>query len=650
MSAIVGIYNFKKEPINNNCSMDLMKSSQCFPADNVHTLQQDNIFLGCHAQWITSESINEKLPYYDYNRQLAITADVILDNRKELFDMLQVNKQDRRSMPDSQLIVLAYQKWGEDVPKYLIGDFAIVIWDEKKEKLFAARDFSGSRTLYFYNDSKRFAFSTTIEPLFTLPYLKKELNEEWMAEFLAIPNIVESVDMVSTPYRSVHQLPPSHSLTVKEGKVTLQRYSKIEVNETLKLSSNEEYEEAFQEVFQRAVSDRLRTFGKVGSHLSGGLDSGSVVSFAAKNLQKENKQLHTYSYIPEGDFVDWTDKYYVPDERPFIKETVKHVGNINDNYLDFAGISPLTEIDNFLDIMEMPFKFFENTFWLKGISERAHKDGIKILLNGARGNHSISWGSLSLTYQYYSHLMKKLNWLRLNQELDAYCRNFRTGKKVMIPFVAKKTFPKIGQLFSKGAQSDYQFPVFINPSLAERTKVFEKLGDYGVNLNGGSSVGNLTDYRKKYYQNLYTWNKSGVANTKLSLRYSLWDRDPTNDLRVIQFCLSLPEEQYVNGGMERSFIRRATKGVLPDTVRLNQSRRGIQGADVIHRMTPKWGDFISQLHEMIKDPQVSYYLDGGILKNALQKLGNTPRPEMVFEDEFKILTRSLIVYRFLKRF
>ena len=180
--------------------------------------------------------------------------------------------------------------------------------------------------------------------------------------------------------------------------------------------------------FNLAVTEKLRTYGNVGAHLSGGLDSGSVVSFAAKELKKENKQLHTYSYIPEESFNDWTPKYYVADERPYIKETVQYVGNIKDQYLDFEGKSPLSEVDDFLELMEMPYKFFENSYWLNGINEQAHKEGIKILLNGARGNHSISWGSERLNIEYYASLLKRLKLFHLNQELNLYCQNFMTGK------------------------------------------------------------------------------------------------------------------------------------------------------------------------------------------------------------------------------
>ena len=86
--------------------------------------------------------------------------------------------------------------------------------------------------------------------------------------------------------------------------------------------------------------------------------------------------------------------------------------------------------------------------------------------------------------------------------------------------------------------------------------MYEKLIDYGIDPGTGSMAGNLHDHRVNHYKYLYVWNKSGVVNTKQSLRYSLWDRDPTNDLNVIRFCLSLPDEQYVQGGMERSFFKK----------------------------------------------------------------------------------------------
>ena len=181
----------------------------------------------------------------------------------------------------------------------------------------------------------------------------------------------------------------------------LKRYCTLPEGNKLKLKTNEEYEEAFRDIFQKAVNDRLRTHHHVGSHLSGGLDSSSVVSFAAKSLLKEKKHLHTFSYVPVDDFVDWTHKSRIANERPQIESIVQHVGNIVSNYLGFEERNPYTEIDDWIEKMEMPYKFFENTFWLRGIYEEASKKGIGVLLNGQQRELVHILGSESMTTMLY---------------------------------------------------------------------------------------------------------------------------------------------------------------------------------------------------------------------------------------------------------
>lgn len=643
MSAITGIIHFTNEPVSIEHGTRLMSDLQKYPADDIQIWHKENVFLGCHAQWITPESVGEQLPFYNYEKQLAITADAIIDNRNELFEKLQVNYADRKNMTDSELILLSYQKWGEATPKYLVGDFAFMIWDDKKQTLFGARDFSGSRTLYFYRGEEKFAFCTIINPLFTLPYVEKKLNEQWIAEFLAIPVNFESVDSQQTVYKYIEQVPPSHTISVKNGKVNFSRYYTPTTGKMLNLKSNEEYEEAFRDVYQSAVKARLRTHHKVGAHLSGGLDSGSVVSFAAKDLRAENKKLHTFSYVPVEGFVDWTHKGRIADERPFIQSTVKHVGNIQDYYLELPERSPLSEIDDWLETMEMPYKFFENTFWLSGVYEKASQHGIGVLLSGQRGNWTVSWGPI---LDYQAMLLKKLHWMRFYRELYLYSRNLGVKKSRVFEVVKRKAFPFLHQLLSSEEQD--VFPRIINPEFAKKMNVFDRLKEQDIDITG-TSISNAYDMKREQFEKTYYWSINGTYETKLSLRYALWDRDPTNDLRIVQFCLSVPEEQYVQNGVDRSLIRRATKNLLPDKVRLNQRVRGVQGADGVYRMAPFWNEFIEEVEELSVDPIISEFLNVEVIKKAISKLCKEPRPEYAFDLDFRVLMRSLIFYRFIKK-
>ncbi|EJV82550.1 lasso peptide isopeptide bond-forming cyclase [Bacillus cereus] len=643
MSAITGIIHFNEETISIQHGTQLMSYLQKYPADDIQIWRKENVFLGCHAQWITPESVGEQLPFYNYEKQLAITADAIIDNRNELFEKLQVNYADRKNMTDSELILLSYQKWGEATPKYLVGDFAFMIWDEKEQTLFGARDFSGSRTLYFYRGEEKFAFCTIINPLFTLPYVEKKLNEQWIAEFLAIPVNFESVDSQQTVYKYIEQVPPSHTISVKNGKVNFSRYYTPTTGKMLNLKSNEEYEEAFRDVYQSAVKARLRTHHKVGAHLSGGLDSGSVVSFAAKDLRAENKKLHTFSYVPVTGFEDWTHKGRIADERPFIQSTVEHVGNIQDYYLELPERSPLSEIDDWLETMEMPYKFFENTFWLSGVYEKASQHGIGVLLSGQRGNWTVSWGPI---FDYQAMLLKKLHWIRFYRELHLYSKNIGVKKSRVFEVVRRKAFPFLYQLLSSEEQD--VFPTIINPEFAKKMNVFDRLKEQGVDITG-TSIANAYDMKREQFEKPYYWSINGTYETKLSLRYALWDRDPTNDLRIIQFCSSVPEEQYVQNGLDRSLIRRATKKLLPDKVRLNQRIRGVQGADGVYRMAPFWNEFIEEVEELSVDPVISEFLNVEVIKKAISKICKEPRPEYAFDLDFRVLMRSLIFYRFIKK-
>ena len=245
------------------------------------------------------------------------------------------------------------------------------------------------------------------------------------------------------------------------------------------------------------------------------------------------------------------------DERPFIKSTVQHVGNITDHYLDFAGKSPLSEVNDLLEIMETPYKFFENSFWVKGIYEEAAKRGIGVVLNGGRGNFTISWGP---ALDYYALLLKRFNWIRFYKEVLLYSKNHGITKKTrMLSIVGKKAFPFINKVFS--ANVKYEFPTLINPEFAKRTNIFDKIKRYDIHSIGASKP-SIYEIRKEHFEKVFFWNTTGTIGTKLSLRYSVWNRDPTNDIRVIKFCLSVPEDQYVQNGLDRALIRRSTENIL----------------------------------------------------------------------------------------
>ncbi|MBW7452532.1 asparagine synthase-related protein [Paenibacillus sepulcri] len=643
MSAIAGIVSHNNDHFKADEIHHLMESLERYPADDTRIWQEGAVSLGCLAQWVTPESVHERLPFYDPESRLAITADAVLDNRNELLSRLRVGISHKELLTDSDLILLAYRKWGMEAPGYLIGDFTFMIWDEANRLLFGARDLFGNRTLYFDQNQERFAFCTTIGPLQTLPGTSKELNRMWLAEFLSIPVMIESTDTSSTLYKGIRQLPPAHTLTVKNGQIALSRYGSVMPAEPLILKSDEEYEEAFREVFESSIQSGIRSYGQVGAKLSGGLDSGTIASFASSALARENKALHTYSYVPVSDFEDWTTRGRVADEREYIQATVEHVGNIKSHYLDFPGRSPISEVDDWLELLEMPYKYFENTFWIRGIYESAAKQGVRMLLTGARGNQTISWGP---AIQYYTMLLKRMRWLQFYRELHMFSQRRGIGRSYLMRLIGKQARPFVAE--QSVATGESELPRMINPEFARQTKVVDRLLEHDEALSGFLKR-DYNEARRSHLESLMIANLRGTKGTKLSLKYSIWEKDPTCDPRVVRFCLSVPIDQYVKNGMDRALIRRATKGLLPDKVRLNQRVRGVQGADWVHRMIPVWKPFKEEVQQLCGSPLAAEFLNVDAIRTALAKIGDSPRPDEAFDPDIRLLMRSVIVNRFLSR-
>ncbi|MFC4736367.1 asparagine synthase-related protein [Bacillus daqingensis] len=606
-----------------------------FVSDAVHFMQEETIFMACAHQWITEEQPGERLPLWFRGRYLVLT-DALIDNRRELFHKLSIDAAEQRQITEAELFAHAFAKWGAELPRHLHGSFAGAVWDNQERKLTLFRDFSGTRSLYYVHQGDTLAFGTTKSLLQGRDGVSRDINDSWMAQFIAIPSMIDAVDMNMTVYKDIQQVPPSSVLTFQGSRVSISPYQLIDPDYKIRLSSDAAYEEAFREIMTEAVTSKMRTRKKVASHLSGGLDSGTVASIAAAHT---NEPLQTYSMVPAEGFDNWTDVYYQPDESRGINLTADFSGNIDSKKLSFNGVDPFEKIAEHIELLESPYKFIENFFWLEGVQRQAAKEGAAVMLTGARGNHSVSWGSHRLTYYYYETLLKQMKLLQLDREMQAYCRQERTGRRVVYPFIFKRLF--------KTEKHPDLFPDWIHPDLAFRTHIHDKLSDYGVPL-GGLPKHELRDFRRHYYTADYFWNNTGNANTHLSLYTGIREMDPTNDVRLIQFCLSIPEEQYVTGGLERSLIRRSTKGILPDAIRF-QKGRGIQGIDTVWRMQNNWQKWREEVQALKQNNRLFRYVDPAVFIETADRMPEKAEPAYAGTADFKIISRSMILNQFLQQ-
>ena len=220
----------------------------------------------------------------------SITADVRIDNRLELYQKIgSTEKLFSDELTDPELILWAYQKWGEDCPKYIIGDYAFVIFDSIKQKMFCTRDHIGTRPLYYYyKKGEVFAFASEIKALLGLDFVSHEFDEQELAAYLG-----KTADFRPfrghTIYKDIKSTRPAYTLSVGADALVQNYYWDIDFSRYDKLKTDEDFIAEFRKTFIEAVRCRVDTSYNVGSHLSGGLDSTSVSCIARDFFKQEQK-------------------------------------------------------------------------------------------------------------------------------------------------------------------------------------------------------------------------------------------------------------------------------------------------------------------------------------------------------------------------
>jgi asparagine synthase (glutamine-hydrolysing) len=228
----------------------------------------------------TREALAERQPWAHPDSGCVVVSDSRLDNRPQLLRELGIGRP-ADEVGDGELLHAAWQRWGEGCAERLRGDFAFAIWKPAAQELFLARDPMGVRPLAFhFEPGRRFVFASTADAVIAQGEVPTELDEGRIADALIM--VTEGIDQTSTFYTAVQRLPPAHWLRLCNGALARQCYWRPITDRPNGLPrSTEEWIEAQREQLDRAVRLRLRSHRPVGSMLSGGLDSSSVVALAA---------------------------------------------------------------------------------------------------------------------------------------------------------------------------------------------------------------------------------------------------------------------------------------------------------------------------------------------------------------------------------
>ncbi|MEH6836221.1 asparagine synthase-related protein [Falsihalocynthiibacter arcticus] len=533
--------------------------------DGTNLLQLDTAGLGHTLLATTPESLFETLPYRDTDSGATITADVRLDNREELLAKLALDGQ-TATIGDGELILRAYLAWGDTCLDHLLGDFAFAIWDPRNMRLFCARDQLGVRQLiYYHQPNKVFAFATEPAAILAVDAMPRDLNEGRIADFLY--DDLEGIDFTSTFYEQLFRLPPAHSLTLDESGLALRRYWTLTPGPELKLPSDEAYAKAFLDVFTKAVHCRLRSPTPVGSMLSGGMDSGSVVAVASRLLADEGLgPLETFSAVgPDPETCVETKAAYAAMTMPDLNPHVT-------NYAELGSLMP-----ELLDLTQRSEEPFDAHMVLpRAVYLTAHRAGIKVMLDGVSGDIVLGHGI------QIARLLRAGKWRQALQNVRGEKRfwghPFPIWKTLLHPawtaFVPKPIRRKRRRLLEARERRQSTDTSLLHPDFARKVRFPERLHTYQ------KTFGDMDKSSAEDRADLIVHPHLAVARERydrVASCVAIEPRDPFMDLRVVDFCLSLPANQLLSDGWPKMILRRAMDGQLPDQVRWRHGKQHLGG-------------------------------------------------------------------------
>lgn len=639
MSAIAGLIHLDASTVDRDTLQRMQTLLTPYGRDAQHSWHLQNVGLTRTLLRTTPEDSLDQQPLWRGTEKLALVFDGRIDNRDELCEKLGIGTEQAALMADSELVYQACLRWETATPKHLLGDFAIACWQPQRQRLWLARDPLGMRPLYWYQRDDQIAFATMPKALFAIPGFTKATSEEQLHDYVClIP-----MSGPKTLFKDIYRVEAGQVVNFENDELNAHFYHRFDPEREIQLESDEAYVDALREQLEQAVNRRLRSSGPIGAELSSGLDSSTVTATAAKLLARHKQPLAAFTALPREGFDGPVPSGRHADESVGAKALVRRFENIEHIIIRTGEETPLDQLQEAVELLDRPPLNACNMAWWIAIRKDAAKRGIKVLLTGSMGNFSISHDG----YPYLAWLVRKGRWLTLYnvyKELKQHQPTLR-WRKLVRPCLA----PLLPNFLWKLRESAQGRALGLKKYSAINPAWSKQMGSQRRAKQAGFDTSFQPAWQGRQ-QRIQAINKmeNGDYNA-LANAYGLEMRDPTADVRLVEFCLAIPESQYLGGGQFKWLLRRLMKDVLPPEI-LDVKTRGLQSADWPEQMDRAIPQIREELEKLKAHGSASDYLDIKSLEKALDDWTSTDALNIKeAELRYRIrMLRGLSVGRFIR--
>jgi asparagine synthase (glutamine-hydrolysing) len=487
----------------------------------------------------------------------------------EIYNYLELREELRalgvvfRTESDSEVLLEAVRAWGPAALDRFIGMFVFVIWDDAEKTLFIARDRVGVKPLVYHASRQGIAFGSEIKQLLALPTFGRRIDLDRAHNFLA-NGITDH--LTGTLFADAKNLGPARllSLDLKTWRpgdaLDIRSYWSPPQPDGV-VWSEADAAERFRELFFDSIRLHMRADVRVGSCLSGGLDSSSIVGAQARMWPKNGETLNAISAVFPGSAVD---------ESRFIDSVVAHTG-VNSVRTTFEPQAMLDDTEAVIRSQDEPYGS-TSIHAQQRVFKAARENGVKVMLDG-QGADEILGGYHGCFHFHYARLMRELRIGELARTLKERKAWHGLSYRAQLAPYAGRLPGRLRRLLAPEAAAPTPQPWMETPLLdqhapkegsvlaqamaAEGLAPVKGLGDYCVVLTRTTNLPMLLRYEDRN-----------------SMAHGIEARVPFLDHRLIEFALKLGAQHKIVGGDTKRVLRTAMKDVIPEDVRQRRDKLG----------------------------------------------------------------------------
>lgn len=487
-----------------------------------------------------SDSANQPFDYKNFS--MVYNGEVY--NYVEIREELMTLGHTFSTQSDTEVILQAYEAWGEQCVEKFMGMWAFVILDRNDNSLFCSRDRFGIKPFYYIFENNRFYFASEIKALKLVSIFNGDINLTQIDRFLTL-GLVEYKDQ--RWYKQVKALEASKNLVLRNGKIDIYKYWWLKSKK-----SDISFQDAVSEVrnlLQRSVQQHLRSDVKLGACLSGGIDSATLVSMMSKDNNFEFNAYNIY-YSGKGD----------TDERKWVYDVLDKYSNVNPHYITPSDDDIRDAFEKMVHIQDGPYPG-SGVISQYFVFQAAARDQIKVMIDG-QGADEYFGGYTNFYPYYFSYLMKNGKLIKLIKEIDIYAANNELSASAKLSMYGKafrKMFIPYEQLKKVELQSvnkymknqiDHSFEFVDNSYVSWYDTVF------------------LQHIRLLVLPNLLHFEDRN------SMAFTLESRVPYLDHRLVEYVFNLPFDYKMNHGLTKYILRESARGITPDSILSRTDKRG----------------------------------------------------------------------------